>query len=127
MLETLSATQIITAASALAGSMLTGIVSIILFWINKRFDERKHRQQIIIHAAIKEWNRSFDLAKEYQKAGQQMGIPPLDLHLIHQLKLAELLSDQKLSTDNLEAKLDEFNLFTTTASKWYKENRTQGF
>ena len=77
----------------LGATLITGVIAFSINLVNKRSEERKHKQQLIIQAAIANWNRAYDIAKEHQKAGNRAVISPLDIYLIHQMKLTEALTD----------------------------------
>ena len=106
---------------SLGATLITGLIAIGVTWINKRSEERKHKQQLIIQAAIANWNRDYDIAKEHQKAGHQVRLTPLDIYLIHHMKLVEVLMDPKITISNIDEKLSEVENMTEKTLKWYKQ------
>ena len=106
---------------SLGATLITGLIAIGVTWINKRSEERKHKQQLIIQAAIANWNRDYDIAKEHQKAGHTVRLTPLDIYLIHHMKLVEVLMDPKITISNIDEKLSEVENMTEKTLKWYKQ------
>ena len=107
----------------LGATLITGVIAFSINLVNKRSEERKHKQQLIIQAAIANWNRAYDIAKEHQKAGNRAVISPLDIYLIHQMKLTEALTDSKLTISNLNHKLQEVEDLTAATLEWYKQSK----
>src|ERR1044072_4826536 len=90
---------LIAASAALLGNL-----------INKRSEERKHRQQLVITAAIESWKHFNEMI--VARDPRALSLLPIDDHIIHMMKFAELVLDQKVDASNIEQKLQELNQLT---------------
>lgn len=109
--------QELTLIGTLSGVLIGGIVSIFITLINKRSEEQKHKREIIIKAAIESWKESVDLVK--LKGGS---VEPLDVFIIHLIKLSEvLLNNKKLDSKNIIKLLKEIDEVTDLASEYRNE------
>jgi hypothetical protein len=78
---------------------LPGIVAA---WIAHRSEERRHFREIAVSAAVKSWERRFDLMKE-----QGGALTPLEHFTIHTVQMFKLAFDDDLSEDVLRTRLQE--------------------
>jgi len=120
--QTLNVPVWLPVIGTLGATLITGVIAFSINLVNKRSEERKHKQQLIIQAALANWNRDFEIAKEHQKAGSKARISPLDIYLIHQMNLIEALTDSKLTATNLTQKLQSVEDITSATIEWYKQN-----
>ena len=119
-----SFTQWIPIMGALGGALITGLTAFGMNLVNKRSEERKHKIQVMVQAAVENWKISYDHAKIQQKNGYKTEVQPLDVFLIHQIKLTEALTDSELTINNLPKKLQYVKDFTSVALDWYeKQNK----
>ena len=120
--QTLNVPVWLPVIGTLGATLITGVIAFSINLVNKRSEERKHKQQLIIQAALANWNRDFEIAKEHQKSGSKARISPLDIYLIHQMNLIEALTDSKLTATNLTQKLQSIEDITSATIEWYKQN-----
>jgi len=111
---------LITALVSMGSTLLGGLIALFANWITKRSEEKKHLQRLMLEAAITEWNRSFDIAKAYSRAGKSVQMLPFDIYLLRHARLIELFLDDDASEENLTKKLDEIDRVMQTAISWYK-------
>jgi len=99
-----------TLLAAAVGGFSSGATAIIILFITKRSEERRHLRELAIRAAIDNWHY-------VSKAAEEAGQPrlPLDVYMVHMFKLADALSG-RLTAESLPRKLREVHQFTTIAT-----------
>ena len=103
-----------TTATLLAtaiGALSSGATAVIILLINKRSEERRHLRELAMKAALENWLYMSRAATEY--GAERL---PLDVFVVHMLKLSEALTSRDLTADNLAAKLREVQRFTNIAT-----------
>ncbi len=103
-----------TTATLLAtaiGALSSGATAIIILIINKRSEERRHLRELAMKAALENWLYMSKAAAE--RGARRL---PLDVFVVHMLKLSEALTSRDLTADNLAAKLREVQRFTRIAT-----------
>jgi hypothetical protein len=88
---------------------------LLVTWITKRSEERKHYKELVINAAIENWKQACEFAKA---SSSPELINPLDDFIIHMIKFSELIVDEKLDASNIEKKLAEINELTTKVNEY---------
>ncbi|PYL17915.1 MAG: hypothetical protein DME30_05040 [Verrucomicrobia bacterium] len=106
----IDATTATLLASAI-GAISSGATATIILLINKRSEERRHVRELAMKAALDNW---LYMSKAAQEHGAQR--LPLDVFVVHMLKLSEALTSGDLTADNLAAKLREVQRFTSIAT-----------
>jgi gas vesicle protein len=86
-------TLIGTLAGALVGSLSTLLITV----IDKKSDERRHRRELIVRAAVESWKQSVETVISAGR-GKIYGF---DVYIIHMLRVSELLDGKKLTSDNV--------------------------
>jgi len=94
---------------AFGGALITGLIAFGINWTNKRSEERKHQQSLMFNAAIENWKKVADITLDQVNKGavKSGGIPPLDSYIIHIMKLSELLTDKKVTKENVAKIINE--------------------
>lgn len=94
---------------ALGGAFVTGLVAFGINLVNKKYEEKRHSQELIFKSAVEEWKQHSVFAVEVMKmkTGKNIAIEPLITYLVHLLKLSEVLIDGKITKENLSQKLTE--------------------
>lgn len=92
----------ITAASTLIGVATASYFNLRTAQINKESEERKHRKEIVVNAAIANWKYSSEL---WAKSGHGVRMAPLDTFLVHMSALADVVFDPSTNADNLSERL----------------------
>jgi hypothetical protein len=100
-----------TLIAAAIGALSSGATAIIILLINKRSEERRHLRELAMKAALDNWLYVSKAAEEY--GAQRL---PLDVFVVHMLKLSEALTSTDLTADNLATKLREVQRFTNIAT-----------
>lgn len=114
------APEILVLIGTLTGAIIGSSVSIIINYQNKKYDEKKHRREIILNVAIDSWKRSVETVVS---AGSGI-IYGYDVYIIHMLKLSELLDGDKLTTDNVVRVMKEVDDVTKKVIE-YKNSLTK--
>jgi KaiC/GvpD/RAD55 family RecA-like ATPase len=103
-----------TTATLLAtaiGAVSSGATAIIILLINKRSEERRNLRELAMKAALENWLYMSKAAADY--GAERL---PIDVFVVHMLKLSEALTSRDLTADNLAAKLREVQRFTRIAT-----------
>ena len=100
-----------TLIAAVIGALSSGATAIIILLINKRSEERRHLRELAMKAALDNWLYVSKAAEEH--GAQRL---PLDVFVVHMLKLSEALTSTDLTADNLATKLREVQRFTNIAA-----------
>lgn len=107
----------LTLIGTLSGVIIGSLATIIITWINKRSEERRHKREIIIRAATESWKQSVELV---EKRGGK--VESLDIFIIHLIKLSEvLLTNKNLTSENIISLLKEIDKVTDLASDYRKQ------
>ncbi len=102
-----------TLLGVIIGGLLTSIPTFITFWIGKRSDERRHLREISFNAALDNWKHAIDVAGRRQVP---VSIDPLDVYLIHMLKLSEVAARRGLTAKNVAERMREVQDIVRQAS-----------
>lgn len=98
----------------IVGGLLTAIPTLITFWIGKRSDERRHLRELAFHAALENWKSANDWAEKRQGGSV---IEPLDVFLLHMLKLSEVAARPGLTANNVGERMREVQAIVRQASQ----------
>jgi len=93
------------------GALASGATAIFITHITKRSEERRQLREIAFKTAINNWDYVCKLSAQYGVATL-----PLEVFIIHMLKLSELLTSGDVTEENLVAKLQEVRRFTEIAA-----------
>ena len=104
----------------LGSGLIAASAALLGNWINKRSEERKHRQQLIITAAIESWKHINEILVE--RDPRSFALAPVDDHILHMMKFAELILDGKIDQSNVEQKLKELSAITAKVNA-YREKQ----
>jgi hypothetical protein len=94
--------EAIVAITAVSSALIGTLPGIVAAWIAHRSEERRHFREIAVNAAIKSWERRFDLMKE-----QGGAVTPLEHFTIHAVQMFKLAFDDDLSEGLLRTRLQE--------------------
>lgn len=105
---------IISATSVLIGALIGAISTLIVTWMNKRTEERKHYRELLINAAIENYKEVQLMTRTIIEKRPTIShvVYPMDTYIIHMSKLAELVIDKKLKAGELSKILGELDQFT---------------
>lgn len=107
--------------SGILGTLVASSVGVFVTWINKRFEDKKHRRELIVNTAIENWKANSELVKEFAKAsGKSAALYPLDDFIVHWSKLADVLLEKKIDSKKLEETLKENEELTKILDKYRK-------
>ncbi len=92
----------------LGGVIVGALSSFCITWLTKKFEDRRHRREVVIHAALENWKTNAEFGKHIaSKSGKGVTLYPLDDFIIHQAKLADVLLKKKTTSKELRKALEE--------------------
>ncbi len=98
--------EIISATSVLLGTIFGGVISIVVVFINRRFDDRRHLREIAVKTAYRHWEKQIEMVKRYaDTTGKTPSALPLEGFIVHMLLLSEMLSRGKITEENVVGEL----------------------
>jgi len=103
---------------AFGGALITGLIALGINLNNKKSEERKHRQKLMVNAAIENWKEERSLALEKMTKNVDSKVMPLELYIIHLMKFFEIFDSGKLTDKNIILKLEELDKITKSASNY---------
>jgi|SRR6266446_754801 len=111
--------------SAGIGALIAGIFLLINSWLSRQNEDRRHRRELALKAAISNWERDTDFAILKSKTEHvKINIAPLDMYIIHMLKISEIIERRDLTADLLISELSKIRAITHAAYK--NTEREQG-
>lgn len=94
--------------AAIGGGLVSGIILLFNNWINKRSEERKHFNQMMLNTALENWKQACTFAIETSKiSGRRVAVLPLETHIIYVMKLTDVLFNERITKENVIQKLKE--------------------
>ena len=79
-------------------------------------------RQIAIETALQNWKQDFEIAKLIsEKTNRPVSFSPLDAYIIHMFQLAELMSNKRLTAENINSELTRIRAVTAAVTKTTKE------
>jgi hypothetical protein len=93
------------------GALSSGATAIIIMHVTKRSEERRQLREIAFKTAIENWSYVRNVAAQHQAP-----VLPLEVFIVHMLKLSEVLTSGDVTEENLIAKLREVGRITEIAS-----------
>jgi hypothetical protein len=99
--------QLMVLISALGGTAVGSLGSLLITWINRRSEERKQIKQIIANFAIESYKADFEFAKLQNAKDKPAHIWSLDDHLIAAAKMTDLFLQDELTTKKAIEKIDQ--------------------
>jgi hypothetical protein len=127
-------TQVTIAWISFGGVALGALISGgFMFWgqtLTRKSEERRQRRELAINTAITYWQRDSDIAKLRAGNGLDTEIAPLDLYIIHMLKLSDLISRETLTEEEVAVELAKIKktirgIFEAAKEQDKKEGRYQ--
>jgi hypothetical protein len=93
--------------SALVGGLVSTISSTAIVWLNKYFDERRHRRELILKTAVESYAQYCQNAKDSGQVGKLL-LPFADYVLL-MTYLSEKSLDGSVNPSNVEQHLAEID------------------
>lgn len=88
------------ALAGLLGTIAGGFIGSAATFINRYFDEKKARRDLMVKTAWDQWSTGFEWIKS--RGGQ---LPPLEVYFFHTLKVVELAARKNLSNEQIIAEV----------------------
>ncbi len=98
------------------GSLITGLIAFGINYTNKKSEERKHLNTLVMNAAIENWKQVCEIGKLHESAE----IQPLDAFIIHMIQIQKTFIDQDISKQNVASKLKQITEITDEVTKYHK-------
>ena len=121
MSDPTSITPWIPVISALGGVLATGLITYLLNRTNKKSEEKKHLQTLLINTAVEDHKQACLVAQGQAERGSKVIIAPLDNYIINMLKLAELLNQKEVTPEKVIANIKETDKVLKAANNAIKE------
>jgi len=120
-------TSSITVYSAVIGgaaaAIFSGVFAIWNNWLTRRSEEQRALRELAMKMALENWKERREMAKFIgEKTQQTQYIPPVDVFIIHMLKVSELVCSKKLTPENVGLELTEIWKITNAAAKAMQEH-----
>lgn len=107
-----AATALVLAAGVSGLSSAITAIGVVAW--TKRSDERRHIRELVMRTAVENWKAVYQAAKD---AGSSEMLP-LDVYILHMLKLSEIiLAEKKLKPDRIARRLSEVDEIVEVAIK----------
>lgn len=96
------------AAGALVAALVNAVANIILTVINRRSEERKQINELVMNAALTDYKLVSEQAeRENARTGRPVAVLPLDAFLVHNFLLVSALTGGRYKTEKLKERLLE--------------------
>jgi len=87
------------AIAALAGAVIGFVGNALSTWINRYFDEKKARRELMVKTAWDQWSTEFNRIRS-----SPARLAPLEVYLFHTLKVVDLATRTNLSNEQIVAR-----------------------
>lgn len=84
----------------LGGAFLGGLFTVLIAFINKRSEEKRHFRELIVKTASEHWKLVSEIAESNL-------MPPLINYIVHTAIMCDLILNKKLDSKNIQTKLKE--------------------
>jgi cysteinyl-tRNA synthetase len=96
----------IVALAAIVSSMVGALSALLIAWLTKKYEDRRHLREIAINTAYKEWEYMANYLRSTREGGEQL---PLSSYVLFTAKIVEMALDKTLNSENIEARLAELH------------------
>jgi gas vesicle protein len=91
----------------LIGAVVGTFGTIFVAVLTNRSQERRQLRELALNAALANWERAYEEAKRRADAGTASLVWSLDEYLVHSILLIQLLTNRRLTKDNIADNLRE--------------------
>jgi len=106
------------------GAVIGAGSSLLVSYLSRRSEERRHYRELGVEVGRAKFDQSLKLAQQVADAsGKFVPVPPLDAHLIHGIRLMEIISDSRLSAKEIGERIASLKDFTETVTSTVKSKR----
>ena len=88
--------------SGLIGAIISAAISIFLFWLQAKEQQRINRMQCAIQLAIRENTKNMDIAKYIEQQGGKVNLYPIFPDINYYFAVLDLIETNKLNTKSLD-------------------------
>lgn len=113
---------LIAVLGTLGAGLIAAISTILVNYINKKSEERKHMRQLAITAAIETHKQNLELVRLARK-DEQVQVLPFEDHFVRIMKLIDLANNKNIDLTNIEEVLTELNQLTDKAIAYRQKRR----
>lgn len=98
------------AVYTLLGALIGTSSGIIITWINRRYDEKKHKRELAVKVGIEDWKQNVDLFKWHADKGKGGVLQPLLPFIVNINTMADLIfEDRDVEPDEIHRRLDRMD------------------
>ncbi len=109
--------SVIGIGGVVVGAVIGAGSSLLVSHLTRRSEERRHYRQLGVEIGRAKFDQSLKLAQQLSDAsGKVVPVPPLDAHLIHGIRLMEIISDSSLSAEQIGERIAALTYFTKTVT-----------
>lgn len=101
--------EVLTLVSALSGAFIGSLSTLAVTWVNKRYDDKRARRDLVVSTAVANWKQAVEIALRKQGQGQKVSVPPVDDFIIHMLILSDRIIDKKMEPEKIKEILAEID------------------
>lgn len=112
-----------TLITIVAGAFIGSISTVLVTWINKRSEERKHYREIVIKTAVENYKVGVDIGKYTGHGAEQA---PLGAYILHMMIFIDSLSFRKMTREKLMKGIEKYNEIYPEAEKRILEIAKEG-
>jgi hypothetical protein len=95
------------AIAALAGAVIGFVGNALSTWINRYFDEKKARRELMVKTAWDQWSTEFNRTRS-----SPARLAPLEVYLFHTLKVVDLATRTNLSNEQIVVEVRKIRRLT---------------
>lgn len=88
--------------SAIITSGITLIGQIIVTYINRKYDDKKHQREMVMQAAIDAWKLNYQEAELFSKENKPTKLYSLEMQIVKMHKLSELVLKDNIKPEELK-------------------------
>jgi len=102
----MSDTVIAALIGGVVGSGVTGIIGFIGVYLQRCSDEKRHRQQLIMQAALEHWKSQVDAC---MKTGHE--VPPIHAYILYAVRMMQVIDASDLDATTARAHMRDLDAF----------------
>ena len=106
----------IAIVGTISGAIVGSLSAVLIAWVTKRYEERKHYRDAMLNAAIQQRRQDFDNAVTTKRPTVLL---PLEFYLSRSIQLDRLLQNRKLTEEQLLEELKRLSDWSIKAGEYY--------
>ena len=92
----------IGAGSALLGALIGGSASVVVMWIQQRYQHKREILKIAVETAQKDWKDQFEILEKWTQRGGRKGIAyPLTAYVFYHHRVLQELEKERFNAETV--------------------------